>query len=72
MTRKADIFDVWGAPPKTLTANLSQRQVGALKRYVEATTDKVYRLGYDNGTEAGLSEVTSTARTILSKRKRFL
>jgi hypothetical protein len=69
MTRKADIFDVWGAPPQALTKGLTKQQIRLLKRYADAVTSHCYRLAFDNGFSAGLTKVSSVANDLLTKQR---
>lgn len=70
---KADPFDVWGHPPKTLTRGMTKVQIATFKRYADQITRECYRLAYDNGLVDGLTKVGHLVNVELDKeRQRML
>lgn len=69
MVIKADMFDVWGHPPKTLTSKMTPKQLAALKQYIEQVGDKSYRLAYDNGLIEGLTTISLAISVQLKKQR---
>lgn len=66
---RADVFDVWGWPPRAILRGLSAEQINALRRYVGSVTDQTYRIAYDCGLIEGLAKISLTA-SIEMKRQR--
>lgn len=69
MARKADMFSVWGVPSDAILKGMSARQIQLLKSYIDDTTGKAYRTGYDNGFVEGLCKISSTAAKELNKQR---
>lgn len=66
---KVSPFAVWGDPPEALSKGMSARQMKALERYTESLVERCYRLAYDNGVNAGVTQIASTANKILRKQR---
>jgi hypothetical protein len=66
---RADVFDVGGQPPISLTRTLSAEQTNVLRRYVGSVTDQAYRIAYDCGFIEGLAKI-SLAASVEMKRQR--
>lgn len=69
MARKADIFAVWGEPPKTLTKGMTEQQIRLLKKYTDEVTGRCYRLAFDNGLNHGLCLISETASKEMRKQR---
>lgn len=67
---KADPFEVWGKPPERILIQLGRDDQNRLRRYVERTAKKVYRLAYDLGGARvnELREERDALRQMLSRK----